>query len=80
MTQTTPLPWWVMPGLGAMVLVIFAGAVAASCFVADNTLRTTMFTATITMAAAVIAYYWGSSAGSQKKDDVIAASVPAPPP
>ncbi len=83
----TNLPWWVLPSLAAAVLAIFAGGLVASCFVGDGTLRTTMFTAAVTMATGVVAYYYGSSAGSAKKDETIAAnstalaaSTPPPPP
>ncbi len=70
----TPMPWWVLPGLAALVLMVFAGALAASCFVGDGTLRTTMFTAAVTLATGACGYYFGSSAGSQKKDETIAAA------
>lgn len=66
------MPWWILPGLGALVLMIFAGAVVASCFIGNETLQTTMFTAAVTMAGGVVAFYWGSSQGSQKKDETIA--------
>lgn len=72
-----PLPWWVLPSLAALVLLIFAGALTASCFLGDNTLRTTMFTAAVTLATGVAAYYWGSSASSSKKDDTLAATAAA---
>lgn len=68
-----PLPWWVMPCLGAMVLLLFgAGLIAAFAF-GNETQQTTMLTATVTLATAVIAFYYGSSNGSQRKDDAIAA-------
>ena len=67
-------PWWVLPGLAAMVLLVFAGALAASCALADTTLRTQMFTGAYGLATLSIGYFFGSSSGSARKDDVIAAS------
>ncbi len=85
-TDTTRAPWWVLPGLALAGEAIFAGAVVASCFVGDSTLRTTMFTGALTLGAMGAQYFFGSSAGSQKKDETIAASSaalavssPAPP-
>lgn len=66
------LPWWVLPSLGASVLLIYAGSIIASCFIDNDTLRTTMFTSVITLASSVVAYYYGSSAGSAKKDETLA--------
>lgn len=70
----TTYPWWVLPGLAAMVLLVFAGALAASCALADNTLRTQMFTGAYGLATLSMGYFFGSSSGSARKDDVIAAS------
>lgn len=78
MTSST-LPYWVLPGLATLVLVIFAGATAASCFFADGTLRTQMFTGSLSAMMTALGYYFGSSAGSQKKDDTIAANTLKPP-
>lgn len=66
------LPWWVVPALAGGILTIFAGALVASCFVGDTTLRTTMFTGALSLATGAAGFYFGSSAGSQKKDDTIA--------
>lgn len=73
-------PWWVLPGLAGVVLVIFAGALAASCFLDDNTLRTQMFTGAYGLATMSVGYFFGSSAGSAKKDDAIASVVAKGPP
>lgn len=64
-----------------MILIIFGGALTASCFMDNDTLRTTMFTASVTITTAAVGYYFGSSAGSQKKDDTLAqvATTSAPP-
>lgn len=44
MTLTrTPEPWWVKPGLAALTLLIFAGALTGSSFIDNDTLRTTMY-------------------------------------
>jgi hypothetical protein len=69
------LPYWVLPALAAAVLAIFAGAVIESCFVTDTTLRTTMFTGAMNLAAGVAGYYFGSSNSSAKKDSTIAAAA-----
>jgi hypothetical protein len=71
-------PWWVLPGLAGMVLIIFAGALAASCVLQDDTLRTQMFTGAYGLATMSVGYFFGSSAGSAKKDDAIAASAAKP--
>lgn len=68
-------PWWVLPGLAAVILTIFGGALAASCFMDNDTLRTTMFTASVTITTAAVSYYFGSSAGSQKKDELLSNAV-----
>lgn len=68
-------PWWVLPGLAAMVIGIFGGALAATCFMANDTLRTQMFTAAAVGFSSALGYFFGSSAGSQKKDDLTAASM-----
>ena len=65
-------PWWVLPGLSVMALSIFAGALVAVCFMNNDTLRTAMFTATITIASTAVNYFFGSSSGSVKKDETIA--------
>lgn len=65
--------------LGAMILTIFGGTLAASCFVGDTTLRTTMFTAAVTITSQAVGYYFGSSAGSSKKDETIAAQAAGTP-
>ena len=77
LTPVQHMPWWILPSLALLILLIFAGALVASCFVGDSTLRTTMFTAAVTLATGAVGYYFGSSAGSQKKDDQIARSTAA---
>jgi hypothetical protein len=68
-------PWWVLPGLALTVLVIFAGALAASVLLDDNTLRTQMFTGAYGLATLSVGYFFGSSAGSTKKDEAIVATA-----
>lgn len=70
-------PWWVLPGLAALALLIYAGGMVASCFVGDTTLRTTMFAGAIPIATMGMQYFFGSSAGSQRKDETIAAQSTA---
>lgn len=68
-------PWWTLPGLALAVLIIFAGALAASVMLEDNTLRTQMFTGAYGLATLSVGYFFGSSAGSSKKDEAIAATA-----
>ena len=77
LTPAQHLPWWVLPGLATLLLLIFAGALVASCYLDDKTLRTQMFTGALTLATGAAGYFFGSSAGSQKKDDQIARSTAA---
>jgi hypothetical protein len=74
LTPAPSLPWWVLPGLAQSVLMVFAGALAASCFLVNETLRTQMFTGSLTLAATAGGYFFQSSNGSQRKDDVAAAT------
>lgn len=84
----TQAPWWANYALGGAILVVFAGALAASCMIGNDTLRTTMLTASVTLASMVAGYFFGSSQSSAKKDDSLAAAnaalaqstpVPNPP-
>jgi hypothetical protein len=68
-----PLPWWVVPTLSYLILLIFAGALVASCVMGNDTLRTQMFSATVALATVAVSFYFGSSKGSQDKDATIAA-------
>ena len=62
-------PWWMLPTLGTFVLLIFAGALTASCFMDNDTLRTQMFAIAGAGFTTALGFFFGSSAGSQKKDD-----------
>ncbi len=73
-------PWWMLPSIGTMVLAIFAGALAASCFMDNDTLRTQMFAIAGSGFTMMLGYFFGSSAGSQKKDDVATAKALSSPP
>ena len=70
--MTSPIPWWVLPTLAVIVMAIYTGALAASFFVQDTTLRNILFGGALSQATMVVSYYYGSSSGSAKKDDVIA--------
>lgn len=83
------LPWYILPGLAAMVLVIFAAALVSSLFLKNETLQTQMFTGAYGLATMAVGYFFGSSAGSARKDDAaavdslkkteaLAGSAPAP--
>jgi hypothetical protein len=67
-----PLPWWIVPSLAYLIVIIFAGALAASCFFGNDTLRTQMFSTAVVLATAAVSFYFGSSSGSEKKSDLIA--------
>jgi hypothetical protein len=67
------MPWWVVPSLSYLIVLIFAGALFASCVMGNDTLRTQMFSATVALATVAVSFYFGSSKGSQDKDATIAA-------
>lgn len=69
------MPWWVLPGLATFVLAIFAGALAASLFMKNETLQTQMFTQAALLAALVAGFFFGSSVGKAKQDDALAATA-----
>jgi hypothetical protein len=71
-------PWWMLPTLGWYVLTIFAGALVASCFMDNDTLRTQMFAVAASGFTATIGFFMGSSMGSQKKDDALVAQAASP--
>jgi len=77
MTDPTPtptiLPWYILPSLATIVLIIFGGALVASLFLKNETLQTQMFTGAYGLATMAVGYFFGSSAGSAKKDDAAAA-------
>jgi len=74
------MPWWALPGLGLVVLLSFDGALVASCFLGDNTLRTQMFTAAAVSVGTILGYFFGSAVGSRGKDATIAAAMRGAPP
>lgn len=73
-------PWWMVPALATMVLLIFGALAVASCFIDNDTLRTHMFDTAASMFTLMVGYFFGSSAGSQRKDDVAAAKAATPQP
>lgn len=73
-------PWWMVPGLATMVLMIFGGLAIASCFIDNDTLRTHMFDTAASMFTLMVGYFFGSSAGSQKKDDMATVKAMSSPP
>jgi hypothetical protein len=68
-------PWWVLPGLALVILLIFAGALGAACKLGNDTLLTQMFTATVSLVMMAVGYFFGSSAGSAAKDHTIISAV-----
>ena len=72
-----PLPWWVKPGLTVLVLMIFAGALAAIIKIGNDTQLTTMVQAIIGLVMLATGYFFGSSAGSDKQDDTLAGATAA---
>jgi hypothetical protein len=73
-TLVPVMPWWVLPGLATIILIIYAGSLVAVCMLANDTLRTSMFGSVPVVVMAAINFFFGSSNGSQKKDDTIAAA------
>lgn len=71
--KPTILPWYILPSLATIVLLIFAAALIASLFLKNETLQTQMFTGAYGLATMAVGYFFGSSAGSAKKDDAAAA-------
>ena len=67
-----PLPWWALPGLAVIILLIYAGALVAVCFLNNDTLRTSFFGSVPVVVMTAINYFFGSSQGSDRKSDVIA--------
>ena len=70
---------YMLPGLAAVVLIIYAAAIAISWAVGETTLLTTMLGATIPMAQTVLGYYFGSSRGSREKDEALSAAALSKP-
>ncbi len=66
------MPWWVLPGIAAMVLLIFAAGMAAAFAIGNETQQTTMLTAAVTLSGLAVGYFFQSSLGSQKKDEAMA--------
>jgi hypothetical protein len=66
------MPWAVLPGLAAMVLLIFAGGFVAAFIWGNETQQTTMLTASVTLSGMAVGYFFQSSFGSQKKDETMA--------
>ena len=71
-------PWWILPALGALVIVSFDGALAAMIHGGNETQVTTLITAAVTMQGAVIGYFFGSSASSARKDETLSTKVLTP--
>lgn len=65
------LPWWALPGLAVIILLIYAGGLVAVCFLNNDTLRTSYFGSVPVVVMTAINYFFGSSAGSEKKSDAI---------
>jgi hypothetical protein len=71
------MPWWVLPGLG-LVLVLSLDFVTGVAFLTgDATLKPVLATGLLNLAAGAMGFFFGSSMGSAKKDDTIAASSAA---
>jgi hypothetical protein len=66
------MPWGVLPGLAALVLLIFAGGFVAAFMWGNETQQTTMLTASVTLSGMAVGYFFQSSFGSQKKDETMA--------
>ena len=84
--NNTP-PWYALVSLAGLSAGIFMGVTAAAFMLGDNTIRSMMAGAAVSLVTTSFNYYFGSSAGSAKKDDTIAnnaavaaGNVPVAPP
>jgi len=73
----TPLPWWVVPVIALVVLIIYATVVLIFSMWGNDTQKTTALQSVLILGASISAFYFGSSAGSDKKDNTIAANTAA---
>lgn len=68
-------PWWVLPGLALVAMLIFAGTIAAAYLAGEKQLAANLSMGALAAATMAFGYFFQSSAGSQKKDDTIAAAA-----
>ncbi len=68
-------PWWVLPSLTAMTLIVFVVGLGLAYRLQDATLFNVALGAAIAMASTAVNYWFGSSKSSQDKDATIAAST-----
>lgn len=74
---STPLPWWVVPGMAYTLLVAFIGVVILIVVRAEDKYEQIVLVALIALVTGATGYYFGSSAGSEKKDTTIASTSAA---
>lgn len=72
-----PLPWWVLPALALVGMLIFAGVLVATCFSPNETLQAAMFGSAATLAGMGWQYFFGSSNGSRINAETLASQVKA---
>ena len=72
MPSSPPMPWWALPGLAVIVLLIFAGALVGSFLIEDQAQRNILCGSAMNLAALALGYFFGSSTGSERKDKTIA--------
>jgi Phage tail lysozyme len=68
-TAAARSPWWTLPSLGVLVIMLFAGVLAEAAYVKDDTLLTQMTPYLTAGFVMTLGYFFGSSAGKAKQDD-----------
>lgn len=74
----TQEPWWVKPGLAAMAMVIFAGAMVGTTFIHNETLQTAMFTTAASGFLMALGYFFGSAAPRSTPNPAVRQEPPTP--
>ena len=71
-------PTWAKPAVAILSLVLFAGMLVVAYATNDETMKTLLGGAVISMATTASGYYLGSSAGSARKTEIAAGQTPPP--
>ncbi len=68
-------PWWVLPSLTALAMVVFVIGLGLAYMLPEQTLFNVALGAAIGMATTAMNFWFGSSKSSQDKDATMAAST-----
>jgi hypothetical protein len=68
-TVAARAPWWTLPGLGVLVILMFMSVLLAAAYMHNDALLTQMTPYLTAGFVMTLGYFFGSSAGSAKKDD-----------